>query len=152
MPLSGVRYVSKRVLIVDDEPMIHELLEAHLERMDTPVDVHHAESGEEAIETYRSLMQEQPPHLVIMDLNLSGAEDMEAVEQHRAGSGGMDGVRTTEALLDLDEDARIWGYTAWFGTDWSDDLDPYAEKIVERTVPFHEFAEMVDRFFQQQGA
>ncbi len=145
--------MSKTVLIVDDEPMIHELLGAHLGRIDTPVELHHAESGSQAVETYQSLVEEgNRPDLVVMDLNLSGAEDMDAVEQHREGSGGMDGVRTTEALLDVDDEVRIWGYTAWFGTDWSDDLDAYAEKIVERTVPFHEFAEMVDRYFQRQDA
>lgn len=143
--------MSKIILIVDDEPMIHDLLGAHLERMSTPVELHHAETGEDAVETYRQLLQqEKRPDLVVMDLNLSGKGDMDAVERHRTGSDRMDGVRTTEALLDLDDGIRIWGYTAWFGTEWSDDLDAYAEKIVERTVPFHEFAEMVDRFFQQQ--
>ncbi|MFO8133818.1 MAG: response regulator [Thermoplasmatota archaeon] len=145
--------MSKVILIVDDEPMIHELLGAHLKRMDTPVELYHAESGEDAVEQYRSLMeQEKQPDLVVMDLNLSGAEDMDAVEQHKAGSGEMDGVRTTEELLNIDADVRIWGYTAWFGTDWSNGLDVYAEKIVERTVPFHEFAEMVDGFFKQKDA
>jgi len=74
---------------------------------------------------------------------------MDAVERHKEGSGRMDGVRTTEALLAIDGDVHIWGYTAWFGTDWSHKLDAYADRIVERTVPFKEFAEMVDRFFQQ---
>lgn len=145
--------MSKRILIVDDEPMIHDLLEAHLKRMETPVELHHAESGEDAVEQYKWLrQQEKRPDLVVMDLNLSGADDMDAVQRHKEGGDRMDGVRATEALLDIDAEARIWGYTAWFGTDWSDDLDAYAEKIVERTVPFREFAAMVDRFFQQKDA
>jgi len=142
--------VSRIILIVDDEPMIQDLLGAHLKRMDTPVELHHSETGEDAVETYRSLLKQgKRPDLVVMDLNLSGEDDLDAVERHKEGSGRMDGVRTTEALLDIDDDVRIWGYTAWFGTEWSHKLDAYAEKIVERTVPFREFAEMVDRFFQQ---
>ncbi len=145
--------MNKVILIVDDEPMIHELLGAHLKRMDTPVELYHAESGEAAVEQYTSLMQqEKQPDLVVMDLNLSGAGDMDTVEQHKAGNDRMDGVRTTEALLNVDAGVRIWGYTAWFGTEWSNDLDAYAEKIVGRTVPFHEFAEMVDGFFKQKDA
>lgn len=142
--------MSKVILIVDDEPMIHDLLGAHFDRMETRVELHHAESGEVAVETYRELLEQgKRPDLVVMDLNLSGEEDMDAVERHRKGGRRMDGVRTTEALLNLDADVRIWGYTAWFGTRWSDRLDEYADKIVERTVPFNEFAEMVDRFFNQ---
>jgi len=65
--------VSRIILIVDDEPMIQDLLGAHLKRMDTPVELHHAETGEDAVETYRSLLQqEKRPDLVVMDLNLSG--------------------------------------------------------------------------------
>jgi CheY-like chemotaxis protein len=141
--------MSKIVLIVDDEDMIHELLTIHFQRLKTPIEVFNARTGLEAIAMYRSLMEsDRTPDLVVMDLNLAGEENIEVIERHKAGGKPLDGVRTTRELLKLDPTVRIWGYTAWFETDWSKDLGQYADRIVERTIPFHEFAEMVDRFFQ----
>jgi len=139
----------KVILIVDDEPMIHDLLEIHLRRMKTPFEIYHALTGEEAIEKYEMLMREnKKPDLVVMDLNLSGRDEMEVIEAHMEGlTGKIDGVRTTQRILKIDPEARIWGYTAWFGTKWSEKLKEYVKKVVERTVPFHEFAKMVDAFF-----
>ncbi|MDD3493218.1 MAG: response regulator [Candidatus Thermoplasmatota archaeon] len=142
--------MSKVILIVDDEPMIHELLTINFRRMRTPVEVVSTRTGEEAIATYRTLLQQDKrPDLVVMDLNLSGEEAMEAVERHREGGEPLDGVRTTREILKLDPTARIWGYTAWFDTEWSGNLERYADRVVKRTVPFRQFAQMVDRFFQQ---
>jgi DNA-binding NarL/FixJ family response regulator len=152
MSLKQVKFMSKVVLIVDDEDMIHELLTIHLQRLQTPIEVFSARTGLEAIDLYRSLMDNnRTPDLVVMDLNLAGEENMEAIENHKAGGNLLDGVRTTHELLKLDPNVRIWGYTAWFETDWSKDLEQYADRIIERTIPFHEFAKMVDRLFSGQS-
>ena len=143
--------MSKIVLIVDDEDMIQELLTVNLKRLQLPLEVFNAQTGQQAIEMYRSLMDEgKRPDLVVMDLNLSGEERMDAIEKHMINEDTLDGVRTTQKLLELDPRACIWGYTAWFDTDWSKLLEKYADRIVERTTSFHDFAEMVDRFFQRQ--
>ncbi|MEA2055132.1 MAG: response regulator [Candidatus Thermoplasmatota archaeon] len=137
------------VLIVDDESMIHELLGINLQKMKTPVEIHNALTGEEAIEIYKTLLDKgKRPDLVVMDLNLSGKDNITNIETHMKGVGKMDGVRTTEEILKIDPKARIWGYTAWFDTEWSKNFEKYADKIVERTIPFHKFSEMVDKFFQ----
>jgi len=140
----------KVILVVDDEPMIHDLLEINLQKMETPFEVYHAFTGEEAIEKYEMLMNKnKKPDLVVMDLNLSGRDEMEVIEAHMEGlTGKIDGVRATQKILKMDPNARIWGYTAWFDTKWSEKLKEYANRVVERTVPFHEFAKMVDVFFQ----
>ena len=141
--------MSRVILIVDDEDMIHELLTIHFQRLKTPVEIFNARTGLEAIEIYRSLMDsKRTPDLVVMDLNLAGEDNMEAIEHHKVGGEPLDGIRTTQALLKLDPAVRVWGYTAWFETDWGQSLQQYADRVVERTVPFHEFAEMVDQFFQ----
>ena len=85
-----------------------------------------------------------------MDLNLSGEHNMAAIEKHMEGIGKMDGVRATKEILRLDPKARVWGYTAWFDTRWSENLEKYADKIIERTTPFHEFSLMVDKLFQHE--
>ncbi len=149
--LEKVKFVNKKIiLIVDDEPMIHDLLEINLQRMETPFEIYHALTGEESIEKYAMLLNEnKKPHLVIMDLNLSGRDETEIIETHMQGLiGKTDGVRTTQKILKIDPDARIWGYTAWFDTEWSAKLKEHVDKIVERTVSFHDFAKMVDNFFQ----
>jgi len=144
--------MSKIVLIVDDEDMIQELLTVNLQRLQSPLEVFNARTGQQAIEMYQSLMDEgKRPDLVVMDLNLSGEERMDAIEKHMTNEDTLDGVRTTKKILELDPTVCIWGYTAWFDTDWSKDLEKYADRIVERTTSFHDFAEMVDRFFQRQS-
>ena len=140
--------MSKKILIVDDEPDIHELLKPYFERIEE-VKVVSAYSGEEAVKIYRELMDKgEKIALIIMDLNLSGKDDMSVIELHREGiDEKMDGVRTAKEILKIDENAAIWGYTAWFDTNWSEKLlSAGAKKVVERTVPFKKFADMVKEF------
>ncbi len=137
----------KYVLVVDDEPDIQEILGAYLERLEQ-VETIQALSGEDAVAIYKKRTESgDTPAMVIMDLNLSGSNaDQEIVDAHRRGEDStMDGVRTARAILDIDDDAVIWGYTAWSDTDWGDRLrDVGAEKVVDRVVSFKTFAEMVD--------
>jgi len=136
----------KSVLVVDDEPDIQEILGTYLERIEN-VEVTRALSGEDAVAIYKKRTESgDPPAMVVMDLNLSGSNaDQDIVDAHRRGEDStMDGVRTAGAILDIDEDAVIWGYTAWSDTEWGDRLrDVGAEKVVDRVVPFKTFAEMI---------
>jgi len=137
-----------KVLIVDDEPDIHELLKPYLKKIEG-VEIISAYSGEDAIKIYKeSMYKNERIALVIMDLNLSGKDDMSIIELHKEGiDEKMDGVRTAKKILKIDENATIWGYTAWFDTDWSERLlNAGAKKVVERTVPFKEFADMIKEF------
>ena len=52
----------QRILVVDDEPNIREVVELYLRRDGFAVDV--AADGEEAL----AIVEKQPPHLVILDL------------------------------------------------------------------------------------
>ncbi len=80
-----------RVLVVDDDEMIRELLHHILELGDYSVVA--APSGEQALEDYvQAWQEEQPFDLVIMDLTIPG---------------GMSGLETTRRLKELDPDARI---------------------------------------------
>ncbi|MFO8133174.1 MAG: hypothetical protein R6U10_04485 [Thermoplasmatota archaeon] len=135
----------QHVLVVDDEPDIQEILKAYLERMANVVVVS-ALTGEDGVAKYRELAgRGTPPALVVMDLNLSGSNsDEKIIDEHRSGEGKhMDGVGTAQALFDVDEDAVIWGYTAWSDTAWGDRLrEAGAQKVVDRIVSFKEFAGM----------
>ena len=151
-PLSSkVKYVNK-ILIVDDEPDIQVILTAYLRRI-PEIEVINALTGEEAVEEYRKLFESGDiPALIVMDLNLSGNnQDIDIIDQHRQRKHvQMDGVETAQAISDMDADAVIWGYTAWEGTSWEDELRQIGvTKIVERQVPFKDFAEQVKQFLNE---
>ncbi|MEA2054475.1 MAG: hypothetical protein U9O96_05095 [Candidatus Thermoplasmatota archaeon] len=143
----------KIVLIVDDESMIHELLGINLQKMKTPVEIHNALTGEEAIEIYKTLLDKgKRPDLVVMDLNLCGSDELEDFDSDAEieKGGECDGAVITEEILKMDPKAVVWGYTAWSDMPWAERLKEVgAKKVVDRIVPFKEFAEMVDKFLQE---
>lgn len=143
--------MNKKILIVDDEKDIHELIKVHLQKI-KGIEIISAYNGEEAIKIYEEMLKRsEKPNLVIMDLNLSGRDEIEAINIHREGKDGkLDGVRATRKILDMDPKAVIWGYTAWFDTDWAERLKKLgAKKIFGRTTPFSEFAKMVASFLKE---
>jgi CheY-like chemotaxis protein len=147
-----VRYVSINILLVDDEEDIHAILGRYLDRIEGVTTVH-AMTGEDAVAHYRDLMaQGTTPALVVMDLNLSGIEDPADLDAHIEGTDRqMDGVRATKAILNTDKNAVIWGYTAWFDTAWADNLEETgAKKVVDRTIPFKQFADMVKTYLRRE--
>ncbi len=133
-----------KILIVDDEADIHEILRNYLERI-KDIEVISAFSGEEGIRLYEELFKKgEKPVLVIMDLNLSGKNEIDIDEIK------MDGIRATQKILEVDPEAVIWGYTAWFGTKWAEELKRVGVKIIfGRTTPFKEFTKMVEKFIQE---
>ena len=140
--------MNKKILIVDDEEDMHELLKVYLSKTEG-VEIISALSGEEGVKKYKELYEEgEEPALVIMDLNLSGRDDIDIIDLHKEGlDEKLDGVRATEKILEINPKANIWGYTAWFDTDWADKLKQKgAKKIFGRMTPFEEFAKMVKKF------
>jgi signal transduction histidine kinase/CheY-like chemotaxis protein len=80
-----------RVLVMDDEEMVRDILKALLKRLGH--DVILAENGREAIDTYQNaLKSDQPIDLIIMDLTIPG------------GMGGKDAVHE---ILALDPKAKV---------------------------------------------
>jgi DNA-binding response OmpR family regulator len=71
---------SKRILIVDDEPQIAEVLEQYL--LDEGFLIEKAQDGSSAVQVFKTLR----PDLVILDLKLPGMSGLEAFHQMRAES------------------------------------------------------------------
>ena len=87
-PACGSR---RRILVVDDDDMVRELVGAQLERLG--YEAHLAEDGERALGRYREALQDDRPFAaVIMDLTIPG------------GLGGKEAVRRLPAI---DPDARV---------------------------------------------
>ncbi|MEA2053939.1 MAG: response regulator [Candidatus Thermoplasmatota archaeon] len=124
--------MSKRILVVDDEEAIQELIQIYLSELD--VKIYPALSGEEGLEKYTELMKkEKKADLVIMNLKLPG----------------MDGVETTKKIMQVNPDALIYGFTASFGTGWAEELKKAgAKSVIPRTVGFDAFREIVKKILE----
>ena len=129
----------KIVLVIDDEETMQDLIRRNLSKCHIPIKVYSALTGEEGVEKYEKLMKEgKKPHLVIMDLNLT-----------QWGKGKMDGVDATRKILQIDPNANIYGYTAWFATEWAKRLEEAgAKRVIERTVLPSQFREMVEEILK----
>jgi DNA-binding response OmpR family regulator len=71
---------SSRVLVVDDDPTVSDVVRRYLERAGITVDL--AADGPGALRAYR----EQPPDLVVLDLMLPGMDGIEVCRRMRATS------------------------------------------------------------------
>jgi len=133
----------KVVLVVDDEPEIQELIKTYLPS--AHFEVYSAYSGEEGIEKYEDLMERgKKPDLVIMDLNLSGSKKIEDIVKQMKGEE-MDGVKTTQKIINIDPDANIIGFTAFADLEWGQKLKEIgAKEVLSRSVGFEEFAKKVE--------
>ena len=68
-----------KVLVVDDEPLIHRLLHHHLEKAGfIPL---HANDGQEALE----VVQKESPNLIVMDVMMAELDGLSTLRQLRKG-------------------------------------------------------------------
>lgn len=80
MPSSGSdRSRRRRVLIVDDEPVIAELISASLATSPEPLDVVQAGNGRAALEA----VERTRPDLVLLDINMPVMDGMETLKRLR---------------------------------------------------------------------
>lgn len=123
------------MLVIDDEDTMQDLIRRNLERCKIPIIVYSALTGEEGVKKYKELMEKgRKPDLVIMDLNLT-----------QWGKGKIDGVEATRRILKIDPNANIYGYTAWFATEWAYKLKEVGAKdVIERTILPSEFRKMIE--------
>jgi len=124
--------VNKKILVIDDEEAIQELIQIYLSELD--VKIYPALTGEEGLEKYAELMKEgNAPDLVIMNLKLPG----------------MDGVETTKRIMEMDPSALIYGFTASFNTEWAEELkEAGAKDVIPRIVGFTAFREIVKKILE----
>lgn len=90
-----------RILIVDDEEMIRELIHVTLSQ-DPRFEVFQASTGESAVEATRALQ----PALVLLDVRMPGIDGVEACEQIRAEHGAERPTIIMITALGEDEDIQ----------------------------------------------
>src|ERR1700748_2171717 len=78
-----------RVLVVEDEPRMRELLERAIRNWGFETEI--ARSGEEALRASAN----DPPDLVLLDLNLPGMDGMELLSRLREKTPGVQAIVLT---------------------------------------------------------
>ncbi len=122
-----------RLLIVEDEEPIQELIQEYLAPL--KIEIHQAFSGEEGVEKFKTMVKkEKKPDIVIMDLKLPG----------------IDGVEATRRIMEIDPDTVVYGFTAYFGTEWAKELEKAGAKgIIARPVGFDGFRDIVAEILEK---
>ncbi|MFE2130846.1 response regulator [Streptomyces amritsarensis] len=92
-----------RVLVVDDDPTVSEVVAGYLERAGFTVE--RAADGPAALEA----AARHRPDLVVLDLMLPGMDGLEVCRRLRARAGGMPAVPVVMLTARGDEDDRILG-------------------------------------------
>src|SRR6266508_1772453 len=102
MALSAARGASRkpRVLIVDDDPLIRDLVRAVLE--DASYDLDEASSGEEALR----VAARRPPDVVLLDVMMPGLNGFEVAERMKHDANTSDAVVIMLTAKDAPEDRR----------------------------------------------
>ena len=102
MALSAARGASRRprVLIVDDDPLIRDLVRAVLE--DASYDLDEASSGEEALR----VASRRPPDVVLMDVMMPGLNGFEVVQKMKSDEQLRDPIVVMLTAKDAPEDRR----------------------------------------------
>ncbi|RLF47088.1 MAG: response regulator [Thermoplasmata archaeon] len=123
------------MLVVEDEEPIQELIKEYLAPL--KIEIHQAFSGEEGVEKYKELMKKgKKPDIVIMDLKLPG----------------IDGVEATKKILAIDPDAKVYGFTAYFGTEWAKELEKAGAKgVIARPVGFDGFRDIIKDILKKES-
>ncbi len=88
-----------RILVVDDEPAIHEVMLVYLKRFLDDFELIAATSGEEALtKTSEVLEKGQPPDIVLMDLKMPNMSGLECTK--KLASMGVKNIHLLTAYFD----------------------------------------------------
>ncbi len=100
--------IGRIILLIDDEPDIHNLFEIALARYGENIIMKGAMSGEKGIEKYRELkMQGMKPSLVLMDIKMHD----------------MNGIEATKRILGMDKEAKILAFTAFEDDETAEEIE-----------------------------
>ena len=67
--------MTKQILVVDDDPLMHRLFQHHLER--AGYQMISAHNGQQALD----IAAKQPPHLIVMDIMMPDIDGLEALRE-----------------------------------------------------------------------
>lgn len=92
-------HMTFRILIVDDEPAIHEVMLVYLKRFLDDFELLVASSGQQAIEKASELINEgQPPDIVLMDMKMPAMNGIECTK--KLSEIGVENIHLLTAYFD----------------------------------------------------
>ena len=115
------------ILVIEDDEFIQDLIRRYLSNLN--VEIYFASDGIEGVKIYNELMEKgKKPDIVIMDIGLPFK----------------DGIEATREILQIDRDAVIYGFTAFYGTEKARKLlEEGAKAVIPRSVGFEKFREII---------
>ncbi|AGK61833.1 hypothetical protein Asulf_01865 [Archaeoglobus sulfaticallidus PM70-1] len=113
----------KRVLIVDDDPLVRSILKSMLSK---EYKVYEAENGKEAIALYKVYK----PDLVLMDVVMPE----------------MDGIKASEMILKIDPNAKIIGVTAYAKGKGKELVNAGALEVLEKPITRERLSERMRKY------
>ena len=121
------------ILVVEDDKLIQDLIERWLSSIGA--EIHFASNGLEGVRKYEGLCKAgRKPDVVVMDI----------------GMPIMDGVEATREIMRIDPGAKIFGFTAFYGTEKAKQLlNAGAIDIIPRSVGFETFARIIKEVLMQ---
>jgi len=140
----------KTILIIDNDEEIQYLIEHYLLIHTKNIEIHKAFCGEEGAKKYEYLLGKgRKADIVVVDLNLSKEKDIDSLKRHMEGIEGMDGVKTTQQILEIDQNACVIGFTAYADLEWGEKLKMAgAREVIGRYVGFDTFAKKVKEMLE----
>ncbi len=123
--------MGSKILIVEDEKDMQDLMKLYITRSGLDVEIYSAFTGEDGVKAYEEMLKEKKkPDVVIMDLKLPG----------------IDGAEATERIMELDGDANVYGFTAFFDTRWADKLiKAGARGVIPRPIGFNGLVQELEK-------
>lgn len=131
--------MAKRLLVVDDENDVLELLQNILEREGFEVDV--AKNGPKALEVYRKSLGKRPYDLIVLDIimpRMSGLEVLDAIRKEEEGRGVAPGKGVPVIMLS--------GLTeSWINDAFKDGCNDYVIKPYDPDLLLLKIREMLGK-------
>ena len=115
--------VTRRVVVVDDDPDLRFLLKMALDRDGVSTVVGEATNGREAIDVAR----EHQPDVIVLDQNMPL----------------MSGTEAIPGLREAVPSARIVIYSAYARTEQRDEFERLADAVLVKGGPMHELVDLV---------
>jgi DNA-binding NarL/FixJ family response regulator len=124
----------KLILVIEDDELIQDLIKRYLASLN--VEIVSAYDGEEGIEKYEYLIEKgKKPDIVIVDIGLPFKN----------------GIEATKEILKIDPSAKIYGFTAFYGTEKAKKLiEAGAKKIISRSVGFETFRSIIEEDLKKE--
>ncbi|MBC7081456.1 MAG: response regulator [Thermoplasmatales archaeon] len=124
----------KLMLVIEDDELIQDLIKRYL--ANSNVEIVPAYDGNEGVEKYKYLIERgKRPDIVVVDIGLPFKN----------------GIEATKEILSIDPSAKIYGFTAFYGTEKAKKLlEAGAKKIISRSLGFETFRNIIEEELKKE--